>query len=312
MHSNVVILRTDMGSVVICLVALCAAASAGATAPAGPPTALPAVEWLRAELVARLPFDRSQFTEGLAFAAGGERLLVGSGLWGRSGVRAVALDTGSVISGAKNAEQVFGEGVAESRGRVYQLTYHSRYALVYNSTTMELLGRARYPQGGPREGWGLAAAPNGTLYATDGSRTVYVMEPDGDNGVGLRLVRTLATPVRGLNEIEWVEGALLANVYQTECLVRLSPSSGDVLSRVDASGLWPGNRHPSVLVLNGVAYSAAQRRLFLAGKMWPHLYEVRLVPGKPARCRRAEATMADSLLTSVLLMGGTPDDVEQL
>jgi glutamine cyclotransferase len=299
-----------MCAAMVCIVALAAAAAA----VAGPDGA--GVAWLRAEAVRRIPFDKKTFTEGLAVDSRG-RLIASAGLWGRSGLRVLDPVTGAEVMRSSNAARVFGEGVTTVAGPAgelaVQLTYQRGYAIVYNATSLQPLYRTRLPQpNGPREGWGLASGPRGELYATDGSRRVYVMRLPRDGGAGpMTLERTLHTPVSGLNELEYVNGSLLANVFMTECLVRLSPDDGRLEARVDASGLWPENPHPSLMVLNGIADAGG--RLILAGKMWPHMTEVRLVPAAgPFECPQAPTTAADAVLTSILTMGGSEEDLDSL
>ena len=224
---------------------------------------------LVAEVVARYPHDPTAFTEGLAWADG--TLFESTGLEGRSEVRRTTLD-GRVTARVRIDPKQFGEGLALWRDQVITLTWHDGIAHRWNARTLKRVGKARYAG----EGWGLAA--NGdTLALSDGTPTIRFLDAGS-----FRETRRIAVTLRGkplsqINELEWIDGALLANVWHQRALVRIDPENGRVTAVVDLAPLATevAATDPQA-VLNGIAWDGRARRLFVTGKLWPTMFEVKL------------------------------------
>lgn len=250
-------------------------------ADATPPS--PAVADLRYEVVNTYPHDRGAFTQGLLFRNG--FLYESTGLNGRSSVRKVVLETGAVIQQRSLESQYFGEGLADWNDTLIQLTWQSKIGFVYNLDTLE----PKRSFGYEGEGWGLTHDGR-RLILSDGTPTLRFLDPETQRETGRLEVRYEGKPLRGLNELEMVEGALFANIWPSNWIVRIDPDSGHVTARVDLSSLLPAEERGRVDVLNGIAWDAKGKRLFVTGKLWPTLYEIRLTepaasepePVKPA------------------------------
>jgi glutamine cyclotransferase len=222
------------------------------------------------------PHDTAAFTQGLVYRDG--FLHEGTGLNGRSQLRKVRLETGEVVQHADLDSEFFGEGIAIAGNKVLQLTWQSHVGFVYNLSDFKLLRQFSYRG----EGWGLTSNGN-DIFMSDGSAQVRVL-----NAVMLKekrrfTVRDGATAIDQLNELEFVDGELFANIWQTDRIARISPQSGKVLGWIDLTGLLsPVFRRREDAVLNGIAYDAAHKRLFVTGKLWPSIFEIQLVPKNPA------------------------------
>lgn len=224
------------------------------------------------EIVRSFPHDPEAFTQGLLFHQG--YLYESTGLHGRSSLRKVEIETGRVVQSVPLPPALFGEGLALWRDRLIQLTWQSGVGLVYDMESFRLLREFRYPG----DGWGLAEDGE-LLIMTDGGASLIFMDPETFEERRRVEVRCGATPVRQLNELEMVRGELLANIFGTDLIVRVSPRSGTVLGWIDLRGLRTALgpvRGPDVL--NGIAYDPSQDRLFVTGKLWPKLFELRLKP----------------------------------
>lgn len=222
------------------------------------------------EVVHSWPHDPDAFTQGLVFRDG--ELLESTGLNGESTLREVDLDTGRVRRAVFVPPDYFAEGLAVIGTRAYQLTWQAHKGFIYDVSTFALEGEFAYTG----DGWGLATDGK-LLVLSDGTNQIRFLDP-----ANFRVVRTIAVsaagkPVERLNELEWIKGEIFANVWQTDQVVRIDPATGIVRGLVDLSGLLPADeRGPRTDVLNGIAYDAAHDRLFLTGKCWPKLFEVRL------------------------------------
>lgn len=214
------------------------------------------------------PHDPKAFTQGLEFHDG--YLYESTGLRGQSTLRKVELSSGRVMRRVNLPEQYFGEGIAIIEDRIYMLTWQSQTGFIFDLATFERMGRFTYAG----EGWGLVY--NGThLIMSDGTHLLRFLDP-----ISLEVVRTQPVladgkPVARLNELEWIEGELWANLFQSDRIARIDAESGTVLAWVDAGGLL--NETPvrgRVDVLNGIAYDTANERIFLTGKWWPALFEI--------------------------------------
>jgi glutaminyl-peptide cyclotransferase len=223
------------------------------------------------QVVAEFPHDPEAFTQGLVYEDNG--FLEGTGLKGESTLRRVRLETGEVEQSIDLHDVYFGEGIAVVEDRVYQLTYRNEVCFVYDRSTFERTDIFFYNG----EGWGLAY--DGTeLIMSDGSSSLVFRDPET-----FRIVREVEVldgdqPVELLNELEWIDGEVWANVWQTDWIVRIDPDSGAVVGWIDMAGLLPDNvAEDSVGPLNGIAHDAETRRIFVTGKLWPVLFEIEVV-----------------------------------
>jgi glutamine cyclotransferase len=220
-------------------------------------------------VVRTLPHDASAFTQGLIFHRG--LLFESTGLYGQSTLREVDPETGAVLRKRALPRDVFGEGLALHSNRLYQLTWREGLVFVYDADTLETVGS--FPLAG--EGWGLAAW-DGKLIVSDGTARLRFYEPASFTLIAERTVRDGDRPVPRLNELEIVDGELLANIWGEDRVARIDPVTGAVRGWLDFSALVPKDlRRSTEAVLNGIAYDPATRRLFITGKNWPVLYEVK-------------------------------------
>ncbi len=222
------------------------------------------------EIVATFPHEPAAFTQGLAIHDG--RLYEGTGQYGESTLRRVELATGRVEKMITLGNSYFGEGITIFGGRLYQLTWQNNVALVYDVETFDRLGTYRYDG----EGWGLTH--DGThLIVSDGSASIRFHDPETFDVVRHLTVQVDGEPVTSLNELEYVNGEIWANLWYQDRIARISPETGAVLGWIDLSGLYPRSLRTSEDVLNGIAYDADADRLYVTGKNWPWLYEIDVV-----------------------------------
>lgn len=221
------------------------------------------------EIVAVYPHDPNAFTQGLAIHAG--QLYEGTGQYGASVLRRVDLTSGRPEKQRALPAQYFGEGIAILDGLVYQLTWQSGLVVVYDLETFELERTMRYDG----EGWGLTHDGR-QLIMSDGSATIRFRDPQTFAVTKEIEVRADGVPVNRLNELEYVDGEIWANIWYDDRIARISPASGEVLGFIDLGTLYPQTARGSEAVLNGIAYDAAAKRLFVTGKNWPQLFEIKL------------------------------------
>jgi glutamine cyclotransferase len=224
------------------------------------------------EVIATHPHDREAFTQGLVFDDG--VLYESTGLNGRSSLRKVNLQTGEVLQRRDIDPQYFAEGLTLFNDQFIQLTWQSNKGFVYDKATFAPLREWSYPT----EGWGLTHDGK-QLIMSDGSATLRFLNPETFAVEREVTVTEGGQPVVRLNELEYVNGEVFANVWQTDLIARIDPQTGRVNGWIDLSGLLsPADRAQPVDVLNGIAYDAAGDRLFITGKLWPKLFEIKLVP----------------------------------
>jgi len=238
----------------------------------GPPPAA-AVERESYEVVRVYPHDPRAWTQGLVYHDG--HLYEGTGLYGASELRRVDLASGEVLQAIALPDELFGEGIALFGERIIQLTYKSGLGLVYARDSFALLGTFRYPG----EGWGLTHDGR-HLIMSDGSAYLRFLDPETFAEVRRVEVRLDGEPLARLNELEYIDGEVFANVWTTDQIVRIAPADGTVLGVIDLTGLLDPEvrRTTDAEVLNGIAYDAEGERLFVTGKLWPKLFEIRRVP----------------------------------
>ena len=226
------------------------------------------------EIVARFPHDPRAYTQGLLVVDG--ELYESTGQRGESTVRRVQVKDGKVDRSRPLARQLFGEGLASTGGLLVQLTWTSRKALVWDRATLRQLDYS-YPYEG--EGWGLTTRDDGKFVMSDGTSRLRIVDPKGFKVVGTLDVTDQGRPVIDLNELEWIEGEVWANVWKSDRIARIDPATGEVRAWVDCSGLLPprSGLDPTDEVLNGIAYAAASGSIYVTGKRWPPLFEIRVV-----------------------------------
>lgn len=225
------------------------------------------------EVVATYPHDPNAYTQGLLRVD--SVLYESTGRYGRSELRRVDLKTGRVLASRPLAANRFGEGLVLLKDRLYQLTWESKIAYTYDAAT--LAPRDSFPYAG--QGWGLAT--DGTsLFLSDGSDSLRVLSPETFAVERVMHVKYNGSPLYKLNEMEFVDGELLANVYESNWVVRIDPATGEVRGVIDFAELFP-NRPPTAEVMNGIAIAPDSGQLLLTGKLWPTIFQVRLRPPAP-------------------------------
>jgi glutamine cyclotransferase len=217
------------------------------------------------------PHDRNAFTEGLVFEDG--FLYEGTGLLGQSTLRRVELETGAILQIRELPDQFFGEGITIYGDRIIQLTWQSNVGFVYDRNSFELLQQFNYST----EGWGITHDGE-HLIMSDGTSTLHFLDPQTFEEISQLEVLDNNGPVTRLNELEYIQGEIYANIWQTDRIARISPGTGRVIGWVDLEGLLTAeDRSEPVDVLNGIAYDAETDRLFVTGKLWPKLFEIELI-----------------------------------
>lgn len=210
------------------------------------------------------PHDRKAFTQGLVYDRG--YLYEGTGIKGASSLRQVKLETGDVIQLHQLPKDLFGEGITIYQNRIIQLTWQSRIGFVYDKDSFRVLRKFRYPT----EGWGITHDGK-RLIMSDGTATLYFLHPETFKTISRVTVHDAHGPVPMLNELEYIRGEIYANVWKKNRIARISSRTGAVLAWIDLGGLcrWKGT-------LNGIAYDTENDRLFVTGKLWPFIYEIKV------------------------------------
>lgn len=225
----------------------------------------------RLDVVAEFPHDVCAYTQGLFIHDG--QMYESTGQYGGSSLRKVDLMTGDVLEKVSFNERFFVEGSAVFADALYVLTWEEKVVFIYDPDTMEYMKAMSYP----REGWGLAT-DGSSLIASDGTSWLYFMDKDLRLKKKLQVKMTDGRAVNWLNELEYIDGKIWANVYTTDEIVIINPEDGRVEGIVDCRGLLPRElRTQDTDVLNGIAYDKDSGRIYLTGKNWPELYEVKIV-----------------------------------
>ena len=222
------------------------------------------------EVVSRLRFDRANFTQGLEIYDG--RLYVSSGLYGESMIRVYDFPSMEEMQSVPIDPRIFAEGLTVIDNRLVVLSWRERVMLVYSLPDLSLLGQSPLPG----QGWG-ATHSGSTLWFSDGSHYLYSADMSADGTLNRLPVMLEGRPLRNLNELEWVDGEIWANVWQTDEIARVDPDTGRVVGLIDLSGLLPEeDRLRDTDVLNGIAIHPVTRNIWVTGKRWPWLFEITL------------------------------------
>lgn len=224
-------------------------------------------------IVNSYPHDTEAFTQGLAWDLG--RVYEGTGLYGRSSLRLVDLRTGRVVKKLAYDQRIFAEGVTVFRDRIYQLTWKNNLVFAFDKDTLSHLKTWTYPG----EGWGITHDGR-SIIVSDGTAVLSFLDPDSMDVLKRITVHDLQGPVRNLNELEFVKGTIYANIWQTNRIALIDPESGRVKGWLDLSELMAEmDLQGQQKVPNGIMYAPEEDRLFVTGKLWPLLFEIRLQPG---------------------------------
>jgi glutamine cyclotransferase len=222
------------------------------------------------QVVHTYPHDPAAFTQGLIFLDG--VLYESTGLNNRSSLRKVQLETGKVLQQQQVPGEYFAEGLVNWGPDLLQLTWRSKIGFVYDRATFAVKRRFSYTG----EGWGLTR-DSARIILSDGSSTLRFLDPKTLQPTGSLNVSDRGRPISDINELEYVQGEIWANIWQTERIARISPFTGNVGGWIDLKGLLKPAEKSSADVLNGIAYDPATNRIFVTGKLWPKLFEIRLV-----------------------------------
>ncbi len=228
-------------------------------------------------VVQTYPHALSAFTEGLVWDHG--RVYEGTGKLGLSSLRRVDLHSGKILQLRECNPAIYGEGIAVLGDRIYQLTWKNHLAFVYDKHDFSLLETIKYP----RQGWGLTT-DNINLVASDGTSSLYFLDPKTLTAARKVTVRDHGRQIQYLNELEYIKGRIYANVYRSNRIAIINPTDGTVDGWVDLAGLGDGLKlHDDDAILNGIMYDSQDNRIFVTGKYWPTLFEIRIQPARVAK-----------------------------
>lgn len=224
------------------------------------------------KIINSYPHDPNAFTQGLEYDDG--LLYEGTGGYGQSSLRRVDIQTGRVVDIVHLEDEFFAEGIAIWKDRIIQLTWRSFQGFVWDKENLTRTGSFSYR----REGWGITSDAS-RLIMSDGSDALYFLDPNDYSLQGSIRVTADGEPVKGLNELEYINDMIYANLWPSTWIAIISPDTGEVTGRIDLSGIMDEGGIPKrrVDVLNGIAYDPSEDRLFVTGKLWPSLFEIELV-----------------------------------
>jgi len=233
-----------------------------------PTTPVDLVRQYKYRVVQTLPHDPAAFTQGLVVHNG--HFMESTGQNGQSTIRIVDINSGKVLKRHTLEAMYFGEGMAVIENDAYMLTWLNQQGFVFDTKTLKQKGTFRYSG----EGWGLTT--DGThLYMSNGSNTITVIDPNTFGVLRTIRVNKNGSPQSQLNELEWVEGEIWANVWRTDTIVRIDPTTGKVTGVINLLGLLPtAEKAYQTDVLNGIAYDATSKAVYVTGKNWPHVYHI--------------------------------------
>jgi len=265
--ARVSVMRKLLLFIWIIMIAMAVSNSATASETPEPPVA-----YYRYKVIKSYPHDTRDFTQGLVYRDG--FLYEGTGLYGESILTRRELKSGRIIKKSRLPRKYFGEGIALFDDKIIQLTWKSRKGFCYDRETFRLLGEFSYKT----EGWGLTH--DGTrLILSDGTDTLRFLDPNTYAETGRVKVRHNGRPLRQINELEFIDGKIYANVLPTDYIVIISPQTGHTTGVIDLRGLYrPPPQASNDAILNGIAYIPESKHLLVTGKRWPKIYEIQLVP----------------------------------
>ncbi|WP_035958818.1 glutaminyl-peptide cyclotransferase [Bryobacter aggregatus] len=223
------------------------------------------------KVINSFPHDRNAFTQGLEFKDG--IFYEGTGLNNRSSVRRVNPSTGEVLQKVDVPGQYFGEGITVIDDRILELTWKNEEGFIYNRKTLKQIGKFKYSG----EGWGLANDGK-QIYMSDGSANIRILDPKTLQEIRRITVKNAGRPIDQINELEYIDGEIWANVWQTDFILRISPKDGQITGIIDLTGILKDTNGTDVL--NGIAWDAVGKRLFVTGKLWPKIFQIELVKGR--------------------------------
>ena len=223
------------------------------------------------KVIKKYPHDVTAYTQGLIFKNG--FMYEGTGQYGESLLKKIDLKKNDLIQSYNLPKEVFGEGIVEHDGKIYQITWQSKRAFVYDLKTFNLIHEFQYDT----EGWGITNYGN-NLIMSDGTQNLYILDPESFAVVDQLQVSDNIGPINNLNELEWINGKIWANVYLTNTIVIIDPKTGFVEQKLDLSNLVPDTyANPHDNVLNGIAYDKKTKKIYVTGKRWPVLYEIEVI-----------------------------------
>lgn len=225
------------------------------------------------QIVNTYPHDAGAFTQGFVFFDG--FLYEGTGRYGQSSVRKISLEDGQILEYEELSKDFFGEGIAILKDKLFQLTWREERGFIYDLASLEVIGSFPYKS----EGWGLTTDGQ-NLIMSDGSDMITYLDPDSFQVIKSFRVVGREGPVKLLNELEYVDGQIYANIWMSTQIVQIDVHTGKVLGWIDLSELCAleQSQNPGADVLNGIAYDQENGRLFITGKLWQNVYEIRLYP----------------------------------
>lgn len=224
------------------------------------------------EVERQYPHDQDAFTQGFTFYKG--FFYEGTGRTGQSSLRKVDPESGRVLQRVDLAPELFGEGIAILGDRIFQLTWQSHIGLVYDLRSFHQVQTFKYAG----EGWGLTTDGH-DLFMSDGTAEIRVLDPNTFGEKRHIKVRDGGKPIDQLNELEFVEGEIFANIWHSDRIARISAKTGEVVGWIDLAGLLgPFYKRQTEEVLNGIAYDSDKKRLYVTGKLWPKIFQIRIVP----------------------------------
>ncbi len=222
------------------------------------------------KIIHTYPHSRDAYTQGLVYDNG--VFFEGTGQETGSSLREVELETGSVIRQHNLDAALFGEGIALYKDRIYQVTWKNMVGFIYDKSTFNVINKIYYST----EGWGLTTI-NDRIVMSDGSNVLYFFEPEMFTVVSRIEVYDNKEKIDSLNELEYINGEIWANIWMSDRIARIDPVSGKVIGYIDLTGLLPASdRNPDTDVLNGIAYDNNGKRIFVTGKRWPKLFEIKV------------------------------------
>ncbi len=226
-------------------------------------------------IVNTYPHDKNAYTQGLIYE--NDYFYESTGLYGKSSLRKVDKTSGKPLQMHRLPNDIFGEGITLYNGKIIQLTYKAQKAFIYQKKDFREIQQIYYPN---REGWGITF--NGKHFImSDGSHQLFYYDTSGFTFIKKIPVWDHTHRINRLNELEYINGSVFANVYGENYIVEINPHTGKVMSKIDLNGLLkPSDQHPDINVLNGIAYNEKSKTFFITGKNWPKLFEIRLIKEK--------------------------------